>query len=214
LRVQVAQSHIRLRYDPYEENRYQAHKDMWTLFSEERTEPAVLYALLDGKAASIRTLGDLSKPVELGIRTDIKGELALRLSGMETLDISQDIYLEDTFTGTLQDMRANPEYTFENQTGAVQGRLFLRIGKIEEDDSMDPDQGIRVSTSQGRIMVSSTADDPIESVRIHAISGQLIYNIRAIRQSSVSFNAPMRKQVVLITVTTHNQQKTEKMFIE
>lgn len=211
LRDQVSQSHIRLKYVPFEDNRYSARKDMWTLFSEEKTEPAVLYTLLDGKAASIRTLGDLSEPVELGIRTDVKGELTLRLSGMETFDASQDIYLQDTYTGTLQNMRENSEYTFDNHSGPVKGRLFLRIGEIDEDDI--PDAGIRITTYKGRVIASSPADDPIEAVKIHALSGRLMYNKQSIRQSSVSLNVLIPEQVVLITVTTRNRQKTEKVII-
>lgn len=211
LRDQVAQSHIRLKYVPFEENRYNARKDMWTLFSEENTEPAVLYALLDGKATSIRTLGDLSKPIELGVRTAVKGKLTLRLSGMETIDTSQDIYLQDTFTGTLQNMRENPEYTFDNQTGLVEGRLFLRIGEIEEDDI--PDSDIRITASNGWVIAGSSVDDPIESVKIYALNGRLIYNKQAIRQSSVSLNVFIPERVVLITVTTRNRQKTEKVII-
>lgn len=211
LRDQVPQSNVRLRYVPFEENRYQARKDMWTLFSEENREPAVLYALLDGKATSIRTLGDLSKPIELGIRTDVKGKLTLRLSGMETFDTFQDIYLQDTFTGTLQNMRENPEYTFENQTGLVEGRLFLRIGEIEEDDM--PDSDIRIIAGKGKIIASSPVDDPIESVKIYALSGRLIYNKQAIRQSSVSLNVLIPEQVALVTVTTRDRQKTEKVIV-
>ena len=211
LRDQVAQSYIRLKYVPFEENRYNARKDMWTLFSEENTEPAVLYALLDGKATSIRTLGDLSKPIELGVRTAVKGKLTLRLSGMETIDTSQDIYLQDTFTGTLQNMRENPEYTFDNQTGLVEGRLFLRIGEIEEDDI--PDSDIRITASNGWVIAGSSVDDPIESVKIYALNGGLIYNKQAIRQSSVSLNVFIPERVVLITVTTRNRQKTEKVII-
>ena len=211
LRDQVAQSHIRLKYVPFEKNRYQARKDMWTLFSKDNMTPAVLYTLLDGKAASIRTLGDLSEPIELGIRTDVKGKLTLRLSGMETFDTFQDIYLQDTFTGTLQNMRENPEYTFDNQTGPVEGRLFLRIGEIKEEDI--PDSDIHILVGNGRVMASSPIDDPIESVKIHALNGRLLYSKQAIRQSSVSLSVLIPEQVALITVTTPNRQKTEKVII-
>ena len=156
-------------------------------------------------------MGDLSKPIELGIRTDVKGELTLRLSGMETFDTAQDIYLQDTFTGTLQNMRENPEYTFDNQTGFVEGRLFLRIGEIEENDI--PDSDIRIAVSNGRVVVSSSVDDPIESVKIHALNGRLIYNKQAIRQSTVSLDVFIPEQVTLVTVTTRNRQKTEKVII-
>ena len=130
---------------------------------------------------------------------------------METIDTSQDIYLQDTFTGTLQNMRENPEYTFDNQTGLVEGRLFLRIGEIEEDDI--PDSDIRITASNGWVIAGSSVDDPIESVKIYALNGRLIYNKQAIRQSSVSLNVFIPERVVLITVTTRNRQKTEKVII-
>lgn len=101
LRNQVAQSHIRLKYVPLEENRYNARKDMWTLFSEENTEPAVFIYVTGWKGGFYPYIGRLSKPIELGIRTDVKGELTLRLSGMETFDTAQNIYLQDYFYGNI-----------------------------------------------------------------------------------------------------------------
>ena len=108
-------------------------------------------------------------------------------------------------------MRENPEYTFDNQTGFVEGRLFLRIGEIEENDISDSD--IRIAVSNGRVVVSSSVDDPIESVKIHALNGRLIYNKQAIRQSTVSLDVFIPEQVTLVTVTTRNRQKTEKVII-
>ncbi len=43
LRNQVAQSHIRLKYVPLEENRYNARKDMWTLFGREYRTGCFIY---------------------------------------------------------------------------------------------------------------------------------------------------------------------------
>ncbi|MDH6306490.1 hypothetical protein M2459_003254 [Parabacteroides sp. PF5-5] len=214
LRDSVAQSNIRLRYIPLEENTYSERKDMWTLFSEDVTTPAVLYTLLDGKAASIRTLGDLSKPIELGIRTSEKGKLTLRLSGMETLDISENIYLEDKLTGKIHNLRDNPDYTFENETGNVTGRLFLRIGDATIEEGTQGDWNIRVTTYNNTIAVSSLPNDPIESVRIYSIQGKLLYEKKDIKQTSFSVLPSIEKQVIIVAVTTNQHRKKQKVMIK
>lgn len=210
LRDSIAQSNIRLRYVPFEENAYNARKDMWTLFSEDVTSPAVLYALVDGKAASIRTLGDLSEPVELGIRTSTKGLLTLRMSGIETLDTEYGLYLEDKLAGTIQDLRENPEYTFDNQAGNVQGRLFLRTDKA---GSLMESSDIRIFSENRKIRVISSPDDPIETIKIYSLKGYILTDKRSVNQSSFTMNPPAYSQVIIVSVKTHTQQKTEKIMI-
>lgn len=216
LRDNIVHSNIRLKYDPSQNNRYNAQKDMWTLFSNEVTSPAVLYALLDGKAASIRTLGDLSESIELGIRSDTKGVLTLRLSGTDSFDPACDIYLEDKLTGKTYDLRDNPEYTFDNQTGNVQGRLFLRMSSETSgiEDIYPDDSDIHISAYGNQITITASGNDPIESVSIHSLNGKLLYDNRAVRQNSFSFTSPVWQQVVIVTATTNRSQKKEKLIIK
>lgn len=220
LRDNIAQSNIRLRYNPTESNEYNPRKDMWTLFSEDITYPAVIYTLLGGKATSIRTLGDLSEPVELGIRTDMKGELTLRLSGMESLDSSYDIYLEDRLTGEVIDMREKPKYTFNNMTGDVQGRFFLKIGEtgldngdIDEDVNL-PETDIRIFTDSKQIVITSPTDDPIELVKVYSLQGQLLLYKEAVKHSFFSTNSPIQDNIVLVyVITKKSHQKKAKLII-
>lgn len=213
LRNDVSQSNIRLKYDPAEKNKYNARKDMWTLFSTDKTNPAVLYALLEGKAASIRTLGDLSESVELGIRTDEKGKLTLRLSGMETLDADYGISLEDRLIGDVYDLRNNPEYTFDNQTGNVQGRFFLKIGNRDSEEDL-PETAIRIFTDNKQIVVTSSAEDPIESVKIYSLQGQLLTEKQAAGHSYFAMDSPVQNHIVIVSVTTKKgNQKRTKLLI-
>lgn len=219
LRDNITQSNIRLRYSATETNEYNSRKDMWTLFSEDITYPAVLYALLDGKAASIRTLGDLSRPVELGIRTDMKGDLTLRLSGMESFDSSYGIYLEDRLTEEVLDMREEPEYTFSNMAGNVQSRFFLKIGEAEfdnEDENTDlPKTDIRIFADNNKqVIITSSTEDPIETVKIYSLQGQLLFHKGSVRHSFLSMDSPIQNQVVFVSVTTKKgYQKATKLLI-
>ena len=137
LRNNEVQSNVRLKYAPGVSNRYDEQKDMLTLFlGREMDEPTVLYSQLDGRAASIRTIGDLSEEIELGIRTENKGLMTFRMSGLKDLDTSYDVFLEDRETRTSQDLRRSSEYTFNNQTGNVEGRFFLNAIKNYIDVSV------------------------------------------------------------------------------
>lgn len=216
LRDDVAHSNIRLRYKKDETNKYDAKKDMWTLFSNDFMSPAVVYALLEGKAASVRTLGDLSESIELGIRTDVKGTLTFRLSGMESLDSSYDIYLEDRVTEEVIDMRENPEYTFDNESGNVQGRFFLKIGT----DSFDPEDmdsfgsDIRIFANNSQIKATSPVKEPIETVRVYSLQGKLLFEKQNIGQSSFSMDSPVRQQMVIVVVTTSKNRERQKLMIQ
>ena len=215
LRNDIIQSNIRIKYNPAEKNEYSPHKDMWTLFSKDITHPAVLYTLLNGKAASIRTLGDLSKPIELGIRTNTFGPLTFRISGTETLDPTYDIYLEDRLTGVSHNLREEPEYTFSNQTGNVQGRFYLRMGDaitgIEDIESSESD--IQVVTNKKQIIITSSMKDPIELVKIYSTQGQLLYEQQSIGQSTHTIDMPLQNQMVIVMIKTSMHQKQEKVVV-
>jgi len=218
LRDGEVHSNIRLKYNPAENNEYNIRKDMWTLFSDQVKEPAVLYTLLEGKAASVRTVGNLSKPLELGIRTSKKGALTFRLSGLETLNSSFDVYLEDKLNNKNQDLRNNPEYTFDNQTGNIQGRFFLKIqdrntSSIEEEFE-ESNSKIKVSTKDNQIRIESSVDDPIRSVTVHSVSGILVYQNSYINANLFDFELPFRQQVLIVSVTTQFNKESHKIIMK
>lgn len=210
----VITSSIRLKYDPFEKNAYNERKDMWTLFSSNMKTPAVLYALLDGKAASVRTLGDLTEPVELGIRTTQKGILTLRLSGLETLDDFYYVYLEDHLSGIIHDMKESPEYTFDNQTGDVEGRFVLRFSDVPlSNESIATSSCISIYQVNNTVKVESLVSDPIRTVKIYSILGELLHEKSGVKTNIYSVDLPFRSQVIIVAVTTENANKNGKIIL-
>lgn len=210
----VIHSSIRLKYDPLAKNAYSERKDMWTLFSANMKTPAVLYALLDGKAASIRTLGDLTEPVELGIRTSQKGVLTLRLSDTEAWDDYYYIYLEDHLSGVLQDMKETPEYTFDNQTGNVEGRFVLRFSDVPlSNESIATSSCISIYQVNNTVKVESLISDPIRTVKIYSIVGELLHEKNRVEANTYSVDLPFRSQVVIVAVTTEHANKNSKIIL-
>ena len=211
----VIHSNIRLKYDQSEKNNYNARKDMWTLFAENIKTPVILYALLDGKAATIRTLGDLSEPIELGIHTVRQGTMTLRLSGMETLNDFYDLYLEDRLLGVVQNMRENPEYTFENQTGDIKGRFVLRTTQEPTGNELiSTNPGISIYSINKSVKIESPANDPIQTVKIYSVLGELLHETNAIGTHIYNVDIASGSQIVIVTVTTKLTKKNDKVLIK
>ncbi len=201
-------SGIALHYKAGTTNLYDPGKDVWTMFANKISESAVVYALLEGKAASILTTSDFSVPVELGIRSTSKGWLTLAVSGTENFNSGFDIFLEDRKNGVLQDLRKNPEYAFNNETGDVQNRFFLKITGQASELGKTSSDNIILRISDNRIYVSSDANDPINSIEVFDLQGRLIE-----RHSTLNtgwFELDKKEPLVIIRVRTTNTIKTGK----
>lgn len=177
-----------------------------------------MYILLEDKAASIHTLGDLSEAIELGIRSDEPGPLTLRWSNIDTWNSSYDLFLEDRLTGDIVNLGKVSEYTFDNEAGNVQGRLFLKViplkDIVDKENLLPSDSDIRIYVSDKQIITNSCVNDPIESVKIYSLEGELLYEKQKIGQSLFSINLPIQKQMVIVTVITEHYQKKEKITIQ
>lgn len=213
IRDSIVHSNIRLKYEPMERNTYDKRKDMWTLFSENIKTPAILYSLLDGKAASVRTIGDLTVPIELGIRTIGKGLLTLRMSGQETYDKCYHLYLEDRLLGIVQDMRKTPEYTFDNQIGNVEGRFFLNMSEEPIEGKYKGKSSISIWQENCILNVKSSLNDPIRTVMVYSVQGKLLHKSHTINASEYNVTLPFKEQVFIVSVTTELTWKNDKIRV-
>lgn len=219
LRGDRRNSGIIIAYDPEASNGYNALEDAWTLFSTTVGWTAVGYSLIDGKAASINTVGNLSDLIPLGIRTSELGKLKFQVSEESGLIKDYDIFLEDCETGTVQNLGDNGEYVFENTTGNVEDRFFLTFSKkegggtgISTKDALSFD--IRVVGINNSIRITSSIDDPIQSLRIYSVHGELLYKNETIGNSNYAMEFPSNNKVLIVSVTTKFARKNTKIILK
>ncbi len=207
------QSGITLIYSPGISNRFKEDKDVPAMFSETDKEPAVLYSLADNHATFIRTLGDLGEPIALAIRTTKKGELTLKLNNPVAID--DPIYLEDRFSGQRIDL-TKETYTFNNTSGDIDGRFYLYVANettgIQEKKISD--SGISIYADLGMLYTASQIDDPIRSVEVAGIQGQILMKKDQLNQSQISFPLPEKQKIVIVRVHTEKYMRTEKILIK
>ncbi len=88
-----------------------------------------LYTKIQNEIYAIQALSLLNgdKSVVMGMDAGVSGTFTLNLKAIENLDETVCIYLEDTHTGIIQDLRLNPVYTFTTTAGIFDSRFILHF---------------------------------------------------------------------------------------
>ena len=87
-----------------------------------------LYTTVETKKLSIQGRGlpfDVTDTVPLGYKSTINGTYTIALSDFDGLFTTQSIYLEDTVTGEIHDMKSST-YSFATTAGTFENRFILR----------------------------------------------------------------------------------------
>lgn len=194
--------------------RYKNNEDVWTLFSESDKKTAVMYSVIDGGAASINIMDNFAYPVELGIRTTATGKLKLRAENLDNFDNDVEIYLEDELLKRIHDFRRNPVYEFNNTTGNVTGRLYLRIyGNFTGTDEVTG--GLQITKAGDKVYIYSSSGDLIRKVSLYNVQGQPLLIQSGIDNINTTVDIPQyNKQVIILKVQTDKQTETRKISVD
>ncbi len=204
-------SAVAVRYLKGENNAYDPAKDVWTMFADNVTSSVVIYSVLEGKAASIHTIGDLSEPLELGISTSLKGPQTLSFRNVGSFDPSVSIYLEDRNSG-IYPLTKGFEYTFENETGDIRQRFFLHWEQ-DQTDLNEIKECFSVFSLENEIHVHS-AGALITQVDCYDTQGRLIASELDVYEKRCRLKVPVGKQVVIVKVKAMDTIGTYKLQLK
>jgi hypothetical protein len=207
----INESNTLIHYREGASNKYD-EEDMYTFYSETAVKPAVIYSLVEGKSAIINTVGDLSTPVELGIRSQEKGELTIKVDDLGYFDSRFDPYLEDRLTGKKYNLRENDSYTFSNETGDVVSRFYLKFETGTTGIEDLEKSNISIYTDNQTLHVSCSTDDVIRKVEVFTLQGQVLLSKSEINSSAATFTLPVKYQNLIVKVYTDKGFKTEKVM--
>ncbi len=187
-------------------------KSVPTLFSGTVKNPAIIYFGNKTKPFSILSSG-LEKGVEVGIRTTVTGMLTFKVHGIENLPSGTNIFLEDKLLGVWQDMITTPEYAFNNETGNIEGRFFLRSSRSSSGvENIISTTGISIYSTDHEITIKS--DKPLRAVVFYDLQGNLIYKQTNIGRNNYTFQLESIKQIVVVKASSDNSVRTEKIILK
>lgn len=195
-------------------NSYEVEKDAKVFFiSNLSNEPAVIYSAVDGQALAIHTVGDLSQNIELGISTSVVGKLTLDFKGMDSFDPNDKIEFVDRQLGEVLNLRETASYTFDNQTGDVEGRFYLRVSTTPtRTDDLSAEKDIHVYVESGVLYVS--APDEILRVEVSNLQGQSLYQRTATGKARLEIPLILKGQPAIVKIQTAGAVKIQKVLVD
>ena len=156
--------------------------------------------------------------IPLGTVIPQAGEYSIAISNVDGLfsDDNQNIYLEDTLTGTIHDLRAAP-YTF-TETEAVDytNRFFLRYTDNALNIDNQEQSSIRIIAPKGDYIKISTDKNSIDSVIVYDLLGRaLIQNVNLNTAEFVINNNNLSSGSYIVKVGLSNGlSKTQKVILK
>lgn len=152
--------------------------------------------------------------VQLGYKSTIEGEFTIAIDHADGIFDTQEVYLEDKFTGIITDLRKE-NYTFKTAIGTSTTRFVLRYTNktLGTDDFENTTNNVLVSV-KSKVIKVNTGTENIKEVNIYNIGGQLIYNKNKVDSNELTIsNLPSGNQVLLVKVILDNDREVTKKII-
>ena len=173
------------------------------------------YTTVETKKLSIQGKAlpfDVADMIPLGYKSTINGTYTISLSDFDGLFTDQNVYLEDTVTGEIHDMKSSP-YTFATVIGAFENRFVLRFTNTTLAIALFNANSVVVYKNDLGLHIT-TGNVVMKSVTIYDVTGRLIASRDNISASETVFTAlPTTKQVLLVEITSEAGEKVSKKVV-
>jgi hypothetical protein len=126
---------------------------------------------------------DAADQVAVGVNFETAGTYSIAIGALDGLfeDGAQAIYLEDTYTQTLHNLRQSP-YTFTSESGNYSNRFVLRYNSTTLGNT--PKSTVSVQAVLHHNTISVDASDTISKIEVYTITGQLVQSYQPTSSSS------------------------------
>ena len=180
-----------------------------------------LYSIIDDKEFAIqgRSLPfDQEDIVPLGVVIDDSGIHQIAINAIDGLfeNESQNIYLEDTYTSTIHDLRATT-YSFTSEVGTFNDRFILRY---TEDtlgvSSAQIDSGITIMAPKSEYIKIASSIGQINTINIYDVLGRVIFSASDINNQEFILNdVNLANGAYIVKVElTNGKQKIQKVVLK
>lgn len=199
-------------FDTWHFDGFEAAEDALKLF---RSHPEVpeIYSITDGRELVINKLSDNYPDISLGYVTHSPDSLALQFYETETIDRRIDIWLEDSYTGSVVPVRRIKEYRFYSEEGIFDDRFSLIFKKfIKKSSGEGLSNHISVSQTNGIIKLVNITDLG-GTLLVHDCLGKVVKVIELSGRSEESHLIDLQPGVYLISLLSQEGKFTGKFLI-
>ena len=174
------------------------------------------YSVLADKKLAIqgRSLPFVSNDqIPLGYKTAAATSFQIHLSDFDGLFGNQNVYLEDTLLHVVHDLKAAP-YDFVTELGTFDTRFVLRFtnAALGISDVVWNENTVIAYQNLDQIVVN-TSTLKIATVSVYDLSGRLLYDHKKVNAKEISFAVGSAAKVLLIRITSENNQTVTKKIL-
>lgn len=189
-------------------------KDVDKLFGSDEA-PQIYTLTADERQLSINTqpYSQQTVVVPMGFELKKDGEVNLNFSGIEAFEPTVNIFLEDSFTGQMINLRENPVYTFNHTQGNEPQRFKLHLMGVTAVGET-PSALARQIWSDGEALYLSFPELQGQKAvyELFDLSGRLLES-RSLSLGAAQRVQPQASGVVIARVSIANQVYVNKLFI-
>ncbi|NHM07660.1 T9SS type A sorting domain-containing protein [Flavobacterium sp. CYK-4] len=178
--------------------------------------PTALTSLIDNQEYAIQGRGTFTSNdiVPLGFKSQLGGTYTIAINNIDGLFASagQNIYLNDNFTNTLHDLTAAP-YVFASEAGVFNSRFELRYENLLTVKEGSFTNNSVVVYKQDNEAVVHSSNVLIDKIEIYDVNGRLLLVKEAVNAGEVRFSLPTVKGVLMVKVTSEQNQVVVKKIV-
>ncbi len=156
----------------------------------------------------------INDQISLGYTSTIAGNYEITLNDYDPLFPSQDIFIEDTSSGTFHNLKTSP-YTFATAIGTFDNRFKVRYlnPTLSNNAFLINPNTVYANSNNNQIEINSTSEK-IKSIQVYDILGRLIFNKQNLVNKAVLIESISKQnQALIIKIKLENDQVVSKKLI-
>lgn len=190
--------------------------DAVKMFSQNTAYPQIYSILGSGQNMAINAIPeDIANfvSIPLGYKNENGQQLSIYASELASLDANIAVFLEDKATHTIQDLKAQPTYTFTSIDTHNENHLVLHLSTLNIGISEKSDKENAFIYSYGKsVYINHTHEWAY--VSIYNMMGQEVYNKKLNHSGLHKMNPDIASGHYIVSVISNTHKTSEKVFIE
>ncbi|RKE91991.1 GEVED domain-containing protein [Ichthyenterobacterium magnum] len=153
--------------------------------------------------------------VPLGFVATGQNSYTIGIDHLDAFFETQPIYLEDTYTGIVHDLKLNP-YSFSSDAGRFNDRFILKYTDDTLGVSEFSNNLITIIAPQGNYIKVTSKNEPLNSIMVYDILGRTLIDRKDINITELTLNKrTLPSGTYIVKATLYNgKQKTQKVILK
>ncbi|WP_198012065.1 T9SS type A sorting domain-containing protein [Gillisia sp. CAL575] len=216
----LAKDAMVIYFDSYAKEGFEKDMDALKLMNTDERVPN-LYSIssksvklsINALPASFKTA---NQRIPLGIRSEMDGEMSIRLKNIENLPSNFFVYLIDDVKRIGQNLSEIPEYNFRIKAGEHNSRFFLIFSEYElTDPALAFDEPFSIETLNGKVYVNLNLENGMSGVLMATtVTGQILDIKKVSGNETISLDGIKSSGLYFINLSWEGQKFSKKIIIQ